>query len=190
MAKFLNQKAQASAPFELFVAVIIMAFVVVVGYTMLERVYDEVCLDSVDKEMTKFKTNLEETVSRKSTKQFTFTPQDRCFSSKYTTMKIELERKRDVCAARCNYPSDQCYVMTYFNPNVAEAFRQKCLDLPPLTTFLVGSCPEEGIGDIGFDPIDPTNPADSNRIDKGTYITKNISPAGETYPRICVYYKA
>jgi hypothetical protein len=190
MAKFLNEKAQASAPFELFVAVIIMAFVVVVGYTMLERVNDEVCLNSVDKEMTKFKTNLEETVSRKSTKQFTFTPQDRCFSSKSTTMKIELERKRDTCAARCNYPSDQCYVMTYYNPNISEAFRQKCLDLPPLTTFLTGSCPIEGTGDIGYTAIDPTNPADSNRIDKGSYITKNISPAGETYPRICVYYKS
>ena len=78
--------------------------------------------------------------------------------------------------------------MTYNNSNIADSFRQKCLDLPPLTNFLTKDCPIDG-NYLGYLVIDPTNP-DNNIINKGMYIFTNISPAGGTYPRICVYYKA
>lgn len=190
MGKFLlmNEKAQASAPFELFVAVIIMAFVIVVGYTALERVNTEVCINTVEREMTKFKVNLEGTVNLKSQNKIFFSPDDRCFASKQTIMKIETEDDRRVCAARCNYPSDTCFIMTFSNPNISGAFRTKCLDLPNYTNFVIEACGETAeLAGEGYTAVDPTK---NGQIRSGVYVFSNISPAGKTYPDICVFYKA
>jgi len=180
-----EQRAQASAPFELFVAVIIMSFVVIVGYQALEKVNTEVCLNTVDREMTKFKVSLEDTVVRKSQNKLFFSPDERCVSSKGTVMKIEFENDKAVCSARCNYPSDGCYVMTFSNPNIANAFKQKCLDLPPYTNFVNDCTPG-----VGYSDYMPINPMDEGQIKMGSYVFSNISPAGDTYPKICVFYKA
>lgn len=181
-------RAQASAPFELFVAVIIMTFVVVVGYQVLESVSREVCLNSVEREMTTFKIKLEDTVARKSSNKFMFSPQGGCFESKGTIMKIDVEKDSKICANRCGYPSDSCYVMTFANPNIAGAFRQKCLELPPYTTFATTDCGQiEGPDSADYGPIDPIS---IGALQVGSYITRNISAAGETYPNVCVFYKS
>lgn len=187
MGKFFGQKGQASAPFELFVAVTIMAFVIIIGYQTLERVNQEVCLSTVEREMTNFKVNLEDTVSRKSQNKIYFSPDPKCFSSKDTVMKIEVEKNKSVCAARCSYPSDTCYVMTFQNPNIANAFKQKCLDLPKYTSFVDDRELCEVTPDMeGYFPI---KPMDSGQIVIGSYIFRNISPAGETFPKVCVFHK-
>ena len=82
--------------------------------------------------------------------------------------------------------------MTFSNPNVADAFKTKCLDLPPLTNFLTdgGSCDA-----VSGDPNDPLS--DYKRIDPtkegtiliGSYRFVNVSPAGDTYPKVCIWYK-
>ena len=189
-----ENKAQAAAPFELFVAVIIMTFVVIVGYQALERVNNEVCLNTVDREMTEFKTAIESTVNLKSSMSIIFRPDESCFVSgaskgkEYaSSMKIELEDNPNVCSAACNYPSDKCHIMTFSNPNVAGAFRRKCLELPSYTQFLKESCQATELqASSGYSPIDPT----VEGIKIGRYDFRNISPAGDTYPKICVYWKA
>ena len=181
-----NQHGQASAPFELFVAVIIMSFVIVIGYQVLEEVKKQVCLNSVDKEMTTFKYNLEDTVNRKSSTKFLFSPEGDCFSSKGTIMKIQTETNPKVCDARCGYPADVCFVMTFMNPKVSNAFKVKCLDLPQYTNFPTELCNSGGGDELTtYTPIDPMN----GQLLPGLYALRNISAAGETYPKVCVYYK-
>jgi len=58
-----NQKGQAAAPFELLVAIIIMTFVIIVGTQMLNRVNEQVCINHVESEMSKFVNYLEETAN-------------------------------------------------------------------------------------------------------------------------------
>ena len=180
-------RAQASAPFELFVAVIIMTFVIVVGYQVLTSVADAMCLNSVEREMTTFKLKLEDTVARKSSNKFPFSPEGACFSSKETILKIEVEKDKRVCADRCGYPSDSCYVMTFMNPTVSGAFKQKCLELPQYTTFATSECSSDSPELNNYTPIDPTQ---KSALQVGSYVTRNISAAGVTYPNICVFYRA
>jgi len=187
MAVFFNQKGQAAAPFELFVAVIIMTFVVIVGYNMLEKVNTEVCLNTVDREMTKFKIALEDTVARKSSNAFYFHPDEKCFASQETVMKLEVEKNQKICTARCGYPSEECYVMTFSNPNIPNAFKSKCVDLPPLTNFLTENSCETTLETTDYNPVDPTK---EGQILIGAYRFINVSPAGDTYPKVCIWYKA
>jgi hypothetical protein len=183
----IGEKAQAAAPFELFVAVIIMTFVVIVGYNALVAVTEKVCLNTVDREMTKFKVSLEGTVKMKSQNKIFFSPDSKCFTSKSTIMKIEIEPDKRVCAARCNYPSDGCFVMTFSNPTIADGFISKCLELPPFTNFVTSGCTDDlDVASQGYSAIDPMT---SGKIGIGSYIFKNISPAGDTYPKICILYK-
>jgi hypothetical protein len=183
---YFGQRAQASAPFELFVAVIIMSFVIVVGYQVLAEVKKQVCLNSVDKEMTNFKYNLEDTVNRKSSTKFLFNPEGDCFESKDTIMKIQTETNKKVCDARCGYPADVCFIMIFNNPKVAMSFKAKCVDLPQYTNFPVELCNSGGGDDLTtYTPIDPMN----GNLLPGLYALRNISAAGETFPKVCVYYK-
>lgn len=184
----MDEIAQAAAPFELFVAVIIMTFVVIVGYQALTKVNNEVCLNTVDREMTVFKVNLEGAVNLKNQTKINFRPDSKCFSSKSAIMKIESEQDRRVCSARCGQPSDSCFIMTFSNPEVANGFKQKCLELPQYTSFVtLDNCSESSGTELAtYTPIDPQR---DGQIRIGSYVFKNISPAGDTYPKICVYYK-
>jgi len=179
-----GQRGQASAPFELFVAVIIMTFVIVVGYQVLDRVNTEVCLSNVEREMTKFKSAIEDTVARKSSNSFSFHPEGSCYSSKETVMQIVRENNSRVCADRCGYPSDDCRILLFSNPTVAGALKQKCLNLPQYTYFET-SC-DTGTELAGYNAINPTV---DGTLPSGSYVIRNISPAGQAYPQICVYYK-
>lgn len=184
-----DHKAQAAAPFELFVAVIIMGFVIVIGYSVLQGVYTEVCLNSVDREMTNLKLAIEDTVNRKSSNNVFFHPDSQCFSTTEASLKIVLETNNKVCASRCGYPSDECYIMTFSNSKIAHSLRQKCLDLPPYTNFLVEGtlCGSEELAQDGYSTVDPIN---SDSLKMGTYVIRNVSPAGDTYPKVCVWHRS
>jgi hypothetical protein len=165
-----------------------MGFVIIIGYSVLAGVNTEVCLNSVDKEMTALKLGIEDTVNRKSSSNIFFHPDSKCFSSVEASLKIVLESNNKVCAARCGYPSDECYIMTFSNEKIAQSLRQKCLDLPPYTNFLVEGtqCGSEDLSGNGYSTVDPIN--SSLRI--GTYVIRNVSPAGDTYPKVCVWYRS
>ncbi len=187
---FLGFKGQASAPFELFVAVIIMAFVVIVGTLVLNSVWDQVCLNSVDNEMTKFKLAIEDTVAKKSSNSVSFKPDSRCVSStaKEPIIWMEVMDNKNVCAARCNYPSEECRLMTFNNPKIANAFKQKCLDLPIYTniTKSVDLCQNSSTSE-GYEAIDPAFA--TGGLKPGNYIIKNVSNIGDQYPKVCILYK-
>ncbi|MEI7961790.1 MAG: hypothetical protein WCI04_05655 [archaeon] len=187
---FKENKAQAAAPFELFVAVIIMAFVVVMGYTVLGTVNTEVCLNNVDKEMIKFKIALEDTANRNSSQAFSFMPPTACFDSKNTIMKIDVG-KDSTCASRCGSMLSECYIMTFSNPDISNAFKQKCIDLPQYTSFPTDAplCDDSTLAGTGFSTVNPIEGGKAG-IQPGRYVVRNVSPTGDTYKKICVWYNA
>ena len=183
-----NEKAQAAAPFELLVAVVIMSFVMVVGYVVLDDVNTQVCLNSVDKEMTEFKSAIEDSVARMSSKPITFRPQGACFSTKKAMLEIYDEKTRGVCASICGVATDSCYILK-FTSDLAGALKRKCLNLPDFTTFQDATsdyCKDEVLSGTGYSVINPTV---KGEFLAGNYVIRNVSPAGHAWPLICVWYK-
>ncbi|MCX6803108.1 MAG: hypothetical protein NTY48_00895 [Candidatus Diapherotrites archaeon] len=187
-----GERAQAAAPFELFVAVIIMAFVLVIGYKVLDEATTAACLNKVDKEMTGLISNIRDTVVTRSSNLFSFQPDTKCFSSKESSLKIYMEKNGRVCSAVCQKPLEECFIITFSNPALANATRQKCIDIPTYTSFMSEescSMTDAPLQQAGFDIINPQSDMGQGIL-RGQYVIRNISPGGDTYPKICVWYKA
>ncbi|MGI6589540.1 MAG: hypothetical protein ACOX1V_02645 [Candidatus Iainarchaeum sp.] len=185
---FFNEGGQASAPFELMVAVIIMSFVMVVGYMVLDTVNTQVCLNSVDREMTEFKLALEDSVARMSSTPLVFRPEGTCFSSKKSTLKIYNEETRSVCSSVCGFAANSCFIMVFSSKMPGISTKRKCLNLPAFTSFQEEpTCTDMVLQGQGFSTIDPTI---EGEFLPGSYVIRNISSVGDHFPRICVWYKA
>lgn len=184
---FFSEYGQASAPFELMVAVIIMSFVMVVGYMVLDTVNTQVCLNSVDREMTEFKLALEDSVARMSSTPLVFRPEGTCFSSTKSTLKIYNEETPSVCSAVCGFAANSCYIMVFSSKTPGISTKRKCLNLPAFTSFQEEpTCVDSVLQGQGYSTIDPTI---EGKFLPGSYIIRNISPAGHPFPMICVWYK-
>jgi uncharacterized protein (UPF0333 family) len=181
----MNSKAQASAPFELLVAVIIMTFVIIVGTQMLNQVNSQVCLNHVESSMGDFVNYLEETANNKTTSKFSFRPESICFNQSQHIMKIVRERDVKVCSAKCGIPQDTCYIMIFYTPDVALGTEEKCINLPVYTNFETNDAICKTIDDLeGYSVVTP-----SEKIPFGSYVLKNVAKVGETWPNICFYVK-
>ena len=181
----MNSRAQAAAPFELLVAVIIMTFVIIVGSQMLGQVNDQVCMNHVENEISKFVNYLEETANKKSTSKFSFRPEKICFNQSTHVMKIVREMDVRVCSAKCGIPQDTCYVMIFYTPDVALGTKERCINLPVYTNFETNDSVCTALGDLaGYSVVVP-----SEKLPFGSYVLKNVAKVGETWPNICVYAK-
>ena len=183
----LGRRGQVSAPFELFVAIIIMSFVVIIGIQMLTNVQAQVCLASVDKELGEFKSKLEDTANNMASNKFFFSP-ERCFNENKVIIKVETLSSTKQCSAKCGTPVDKCFTVMFYAPDVPNGYKDKCLNLPVYTSFLTqggeGGC--ESLDDVaGYEAVDPRD-----QIRLGQYVTRNVAQAGDTYPKMCVFYKA
>lgn len=183
----MNSKAQVNSPFELLVAIIIMGFVVIIGSQMIANANDQVCLATIDKEITEFKLKLEDTASFRTSNKFEFRPNETsCYNENKSIVKIEKYSDSKKCGTVCGRATDSCFVFTFQASDIANGLIQKCLNLPVYTSFVTGSdCPTDEADLSGFDPINPT--AAGQRISSGTYILRNVAAAGKTYPVICTY---
>ncbi len=178
-------KGQVTAPFELLVAIIIMAFVLIVGSQMLGQVTDQVCMSHVEKEMSEFVTYLEDTSNNKSTSKFIFSPQSVCFDDDEHIMKIVRERDSKVCSSKCGIPQDTCYIMLFHTSDVALGYKERCINLPVYTNFAVDDSTCTTLDDLaGYMVINP-----SDKIPFGSYVLKNVARTGETWPNVCFYHK-
>jgi len=180
-----NSKGQVSAPFELFVAIIIMTFVIIIGIQMLSNIQAQVCMASVDKELTEFKSKIEDTANNMASNKFFFSP-ERCFNENKATIKVETLSSTAQCSAKCGTPVDTCFTVVFYTADIPNGYKDKCLNLPTYTSFLTdpNTCPEENEV-AGYTAIDPRD-----AIKLGQYVTRNVAQAGDTYPKMCVFYKA
>lgn len=190
---FREKRAQAAAPFELFVAVTIMAFVMIIGYMVLDSATTQSCLNNVDNEMRIFKSNLEEAANKRSSSSFLFSPDTKCFASKEAKLWIHLEKNSRICTSACGKPLDECYIFSFTNSAIPNSSRSKCLDLPSLTTLLpgIGSTSCELAADASlasYTPVDPTN--NTSKLPTGNYVIRNVASAAEQYAKICIWHKS
>ncbi len=178
-----------SSPFELFVAVIIMTFVVIIGTQMLDASQKQVCLSSIDRELTKFKINLEDTVNMQSATKFEFRP-DNCYNESRAISRIFLFNDSQTCGARCGISGvDSCFILVFNASDLPNGFREKCLNIPPYTTFLGSNdsaCNTAQTDLAGYDPISPVGDQGVN-LTPGSYILRNVSTSAESYSSICIF---
>jgi len=201
---FISNKAQMSAPFELLVAVIIMTFVVIVGTQMLETSQKQVCLSSVDREITEFSLNLKEAAVNRTVTKFDFRP-DNCYNENRAISAIVLFNDSDACGVRCGLSGvESCFVFIFAAEDIPNGYRQKCIEIPSYTTFLgqdtkcdTTSNELEGYlainpmgdGATNFVMIGNTSVNTNAKILAGSYIIKNVADAAKTYPDVCVFVK-
>ena len=86
-----------------------------------------------------------------------------------------------VCNARCGYQVEKCFLISglSFNPQI---FKEKCLNIPTYTSFVSeeSNCPLVE----GFNSVNPLTD-----LEFGIYKFKNVAASGDTYPKMCTYYK-
>jgi hypothetical protein len=187
---FKKVEGQMSSPFELMVAVIIMTFVIIIGTQMLNQSQDQVCLASIDRELTEFKINLEDTTNSRSATKFDFRP-DNCYNQNEAVVKIFRYADSATCGAKCGISGvNSCYVLLFSTNDIANGFKEKCINIPTYATFL-GSDSQCSPGpDLeGFSPILAVG-EDGENLTPGTYALRNVSSASEAYPSVCIFRRA
>ncbi len=178
-----EKRGQMSAPFELLVAVIIMGFVIIVGSQMLTAANNEVCVNNIDKELSEFKSFLEDTSTFKTSNKFRFDNPNDCFNEKNAVIKIEkVIDNPKLCSAICGRADSTCHVFNFIISK-SGIVKQKCLNLSQFTTFIRDGCDTSSNELAGYEAIDPTMV-----IPVGNYVLRNVAKAGETYPVICTFF--
>ncbi len=178
-----------SAPFELLVAIIIMGFVVIIGSQMLTASQNQICRSGIDKELTEFKSFLEDTTQKKSTNKFTFIPEDICFNTSQATIRIAKYADTKICASKCPFSAGSCFVLMFsanLPNNQGGMLIEKCLNIPEYTNFTTSDECNTG-SDLSSKGYKPINPGDD--LPLGQYVLKSVSLIGQSYPSICVFYQ-
>lgn len=190
--KLFSNKAQMSSPFELFVAVIIMTFVVIIGTQMLNVSQEQICLASIEGEISKFENNLQETANNRTATRFEFRPQT-CYNENTATARIFRFNDSVVCGAKCGTSGMQtCHVLVFYTSDIAGGYIEKCLRISPNTSFVEltdGRCSAADFGLEGFTQIFPFGDS-GNDLLSGTYALRNVSTAAQTYPSICIFRRS
>ncbi|MFH0905706.1 MAG: hypothetical protein V1824_00025 [archaeon] len=108
-----KNKGQESAPFEVLVAVIIMAFVILAGSYALKNLNENVCLGNKTKDISEFVNSLRDVVlgSDLTFRTINFTTKS-CFNSKYEKIQLNSYESSTKCSAYCG-SGDNCLLMEY-----------------------------------------------------------------------------
>lgn len=132
---FLNKKAQASAPFEVLVAVILMGFVILAGTWALNNLSESTCLGNKRQEIGTLKESIKDVVlnSELVTRNFTFNVKP-CFNQKYETIAINYYSSSTRCNAFCG-GGTSCTLLEYVykdtKKNITKVpIEPVCLELP------------------------------------------------------------
>lgn len=177
-----SRRGQESAPFELLVAVIIMTFVILLGYRALDQVSEIKCKGEVEGELEKLKTTLENIVKQKGKENLNlFLPS--CSPDKETKVLIKGFEDERICAAFCGGSRRSCSLLSFSSPKFT---LNKCLRISINTTFGSGdTCSGQEVSDpADFEPRDFK--ADQG-IDNGNYILVSKFDLTGSYPIVCAY---
>jgi hypothetical protein len=185
----MNNKAQVSSPFELLVAIIIMSFVVIIGAQMLENVHEQECSASIKSELNIFAQKLKDTSEYRTSNKFEFRLNKKaCFNENQAIIKIEKYDDSKKCGYVCGRATNSCFVLIFHAADLPGSFSDVCLNLPIYTSFVgTDDCPSDDPSVADYDAIKPTDIGQT--LKSGSYVLKNIAPAGKTYPVICTYRK-
>ncbi len=124
-------KGQESAPFELLVAMIVMSFVIVIGFTALNKLSIETCKGSLNQNLEEIRFSIESVVKNKG-KVNVFFELPNCFAEEESKLLIIERDELAYCSAVCEGSTAQCTVLQFSSPEYSEV---KCLHISSATTF-------------------------------------------------------
>ena len=193
MAALRSRKGQESAPFELLIAVIVMAFVMLFGYRIMEMMREEECKAIINLELEKMRTAIESTTNQGSKEMIVFSvPQ--CFRN----AKVQLAslRNKVVCSSICKEGRENCISLDYWGEGYT---RRVCVNIPIHAEFegIAGGgmgtyCDDRRSSTTGSPISYELTPFrdEAVGVPNGTYELLNRTPPGWEKPVVCAYKKA
>lgn len=197
MVKFIpirGSKGQESAPFELLIAVILMGFVLLVGYNAITRLRAQQCASIIDSELSELSRNVENAAAGKGSNQFQFSLGDcaakisNCeqFSSAASSQDVQCVQLLDsvdpyICSNYCSSARDTCTLVTYKSAQFET--QTKCVDISPSTVFPSdpgNQCPDRTADNYKLLDI-------TEEVSQGTYSLVKASSLTAAQPIVCAY---
>lgn len=179
----LSSKGQESAPFELFIAVIIMTFVMMFGYNALSEMEKKRCQATIDQELQRMRTAIEGVTNQGSLEKITFEV-PACF--KNSKVKLSAVLNRAICSSICQEGRAECVSLDYWSDDYYE---RVCVNIPLSTQF-------EGTSSGGPGTYCPDRRPDYTLVPfrdedvgvpNGSYLLMNRTPPGWSREIICAY---
>lgn len=188
----INSRGQEEAPFELLISVIIMGFVIAVGFMAMNELAKKQCQGQMDKTMQELKRTLELVSKGQGRDSFSFRMPS-CYSDAKSRLVIESSSETKTCTDVCGGSRLDCTFIQFYGVSQQGSgyVSRICLDIPPTTDF-----PEEST--ISGSPCDPSKYLQGNisydvvswkekPVQPGDYMLANEYTLMSDYPRICVY---
>lgn len=176
----LSQRGQEEAPFELLIAVIVMAFVIFLGLQAMNYVQTEQCKAQIKHSANELKAVIQEVVAGNMKSLVFYPPQ--CFlkpkdreEMRFVVIKDSLQ-----CSRMCGGAKNECFVFAYY----AEGYDYDlCFEtVSPQTTFYQDvPCDDAG------EKFAAINMKDG--IPRGAYEFVNKSSSVDAFPKICAYLR-
>ena len=131
----LNNKGQEEAPFELLISVIIMGFVIAVGFIAMNELSKKQCQGDIEKSMQELKRTLELVSKGQGRESFTFR-MPACYSDVKSKLIIESSSEMKTCLEVCGGARLDCTMLRFYGVSDAGSYVSRtCLDIPPTTDF-------------------------------------------------------
>ncbi|MEM4598578.1 MAG: hypothetical protein QW400_02715 [Candidatus Diapherotrites archaeon] len=173
-----HEKAQESAPFEVLIAVIIMGFVLYIGFMVMSDMLKQDCNNRIRASIEKFRSELENVSELRSRSKIYFNP-----PTCYRNQKIKVVSANDevICASACDIATPSCLFILVDSRDYVERF---CLRTAVQVYFptTLDNCPDRS--SEGYTLVDLRD-----GIPIGHYDLVNETPPRQTFPIVCAYYK-
>ena len=184
----LDSRGQESAPFELLVAIIIMGFVLFVGFQAMEKLREEQCFAKTDKGLEEFKTKIEIAVTQKSPQTIPFIL-SQCFNPEEEEIRVQNWDNALFCADLCGSAEITCTSLEYFNKSTGKVrAARKCLNISPETIFPSQDTPGRCLS-IDTEQQNYILQDFKRGIPQGTYLLINKTLATDTFPTVCAFLR-
>lgn len=179
----LSKKGQEGAPFELLVAVIVMGFVLIAGYRVIQLLQFEECRGNLDNNLEVLKTAIENVAQGEGQRTVSF-DFPVCFPQETSKLEVIHRTDQHTCQNLCPGARIECTILA-FTTEVCESSEGcsnwKCLKISSATDFPSESVCDDFGDDYDVDQwkVDPIQP--------GQYILVKKFNEFSAQPRICVY---
>jgi len=176
----LSEKGQESAPFELLIAIIIMSFVIVVGFNAIQTLERETCKGTLDKNLEEIKSGIETVVKNKSKANVSFSLPS-CYKEDESNLRVINRVDIDFCSFYCGGSVSECSVLQFSSPTLTNT---KCLRISSATVFNDRECNPE----ILTGQYEVVNwKSDTEGIQEGQYTLIRQFNLFSRAPEICAY---
>ncbi len=180
-----SSKGQESAPFELLIAMVLMGFVIIIGFNALDKLNFEICKGNMNQDMEQIRTAIETVVKNKSKTNVAYSLPG-CFKEDESKLRILDSEEEAYCSAYCGGGVQSCKVISFYNPLFSET---KCLRVSQATTFPNEAPCNPGVfGSAGEYEIANWQDQDFG-IPQGQYTLKAEFNLFSKTPQVCVYQR-